>query len=87
LLLDYAGRLCLRQRYVEDLAAIVAAMDPEEWRNLSGQAVAAMWTADLARDQECQKGLADKMEARKPTLNASRAEGWERLVEVLRAGQ
>jgi len=86
LLLDEAGRLSLRSPYVEDLAALVALMDLAAWRELSSRAAAAMWTADLARDRERQRALADLMETMKPTLDESRRAGWSRLVEALRAG-
>jgi hypothetical protein len=86
LLLDESGRLSLRSRYVEDLAAIVAAMDPPEWRELSGQAAEAMWTADLARDPERRQELVDLFDAMKPTMDESRRPGWIRLAEALGAG-
>jgi hypothetical protein len=86
LLLDEAGRLSLRSRYVEDLAAIVAAMDAAEWRELAGQAAAAMWTADLARDPERRQELVDLIDAMKPTVDESRRAGWVRLAEAIGAG-
>lgn len=84
LLLDSNGRLNLRSRYVEDLASIVAVMDPDEWKELADKSAAAMWSADLARDPERQRELADIMKTMEPTLDEPRLDGWTRLIETLR---
>ena len=46
LLLDGSGRLTLRIGFVEVLAAIIAVMNVDEWRQLADQAVTALWASE-----------------------------------------
>jgi hypothetical protein len=84
LLLDDSGRLTLRKGFVEDLAAIVAVMNVDEWCQLADQAVTALWAPDLAGDSERQRELADFIDSLWPTLDDDRRRTWVLLAERLR---
>jgi hypothetical protein len=86
LLLDGRGRLSLRSRFVEDLAAIVTVMDIDEWRELSEQARTALWAEDLAGDRDRQSELADLLASLASTLDQQRRAGWLGLADRLRTG-
>jgi hypothetical protein len=83
LLLDGSGRLTLRKGFVEDLAAIVAVMSVDEWRQLGDQAVTGLWAPDLAGDSERQRELADFINSRGLTLDDERRRAWVLLAERL----
>ena len=86
LLLDGSGRLTLRIGFVEDLAAIVAVMNVDEWRQLAGQAITSLWAPDLAANPDRQRELADLIDSLGPTLDDDRRRIWELLAERLRGG-
>jgi hypothetical protein len=86
LLLDDEGRLTLRDMFLEELTAIVAAMDLNEWRDLAGQAIDALWARDLASDTERQQALAQHLTSLGASLDSDRQSAWLDLAEVLRSG-
>lgn len=84
LLLDDAGRLSLRARYVEALLAVVALMDVDEWSDLSRQATKASMSSDLARDVDRQRQVADLLDSAMGSLGERHRQGWALLAERLR---
>jgi hypothetical protein len=68
------------------LAAIVAVMNVDEWRQLAGQAITSLWAPDLAANPDRQRELADLIDSLGPTLDDDRRRIWELLAERLRGG-
>jgi hypothetical protein len=86
LLIDDEGRLALTGMFLKELAAIVAAMDLDEWRSLASQAIAALWTQGLASDTQRQQTLAEQLTALGASLDSDHRSAWLVLAEVLRCG-
>jgi hypothetical protein len=83
LLLDSGGRFALRMNHVEDLAAIVAVMDTDEWKELAAQAVEAQLAEEVASDPAVRTGLAERLSDLAATLDPGRRDPWQRIADSI----
>ena len=86
LLLDGAGRIGIRRRFVDALAAIVAMMDHAEWEELARAAVAAPFALELATDITERREIAEAFDLLAVSLDEVQRQGWVLLADRLREG-